>query len=430
MAKEQDGGYGEIELTPPTNGNKQLKQTVTAALDDNYDPNEDLVNEDVEQEVINRLNTAKQPPLRQADDGESDGLEEDDSLLDDMDDDESYDAVQPLKKKKAQAEEEEVASVEEEASEDEEGTTTDEGEAGSVKKKSRIPKRIESLTTKLKEQHQRYEQLEIEAAEREAQYTQALYEMNERLTNALQASANAEKMSASAEVEAALRKMKQAKANADEDAETDAMEALVEAKYRLKAAEAKLAEVPKMPDGYVRPQVNSRQVITERKNTRFVEANKQILGNPLVQNVLRAVDAKLQQEGFNPADDEYRTELTKRSNAALTKRGVGAKLVNPFDYTMDDDDSLVGYQGEDDTPPVKTKNVPAKKQVNPMSKGNPLPPRNRTVARLDDTDKHVIHKFGLKPEVYLKQRAVQNRVGKQEGYTPIYVPTRDNNSKK
>lgn len=371
---------------------------------DDSDPNADLYSEDVAEKIIKK---AVKKPAAPVEEDESDDDVETDI---DVSDDEPENEV-----------EESAEDADEPANEDSSKTvepTEQEATNAEDKKKSRIPKRIEQLMSKLEEKDEVLSLREMEFAQREAELIQTIQEFQKRASNNAVLVASSQVKEAEAAIEAARRKLRAARNSADEDMEMEAIEELTESKVQLREAKALADSTPKTVED--RAPVNTQQVIAKNKNARWVEANKNILSNPMATNLLVQIDSALQQEGFNPVDDDYREEMSNRLNKAFEKRNMGIKAVNPFKketYDFSDEDEDTAVEEKEPAPVAK------KKPLNPMSKGSPMPSKkSKTLARLDESDKFLTHKFGLRDDVLLKQKAYSTRTFK-DGYTPIYIPT-------
>lgn len=402
--------WGEVPLP---------KTTKVTTNEDSSDANDDLYSEAALEQVAEKVTKERAKARAQQEQIDDDEEEADDT-------DESSGADEDTGEDEDEQEQGETeASDDTKTSESEKDGKETEPEA--KKTESRIPKRIEQLINKLKERDILDQQREIEFAQREAQYLQAIQELEGQSSSNASLVASSQLKEAESAVEAARRKLRSAKMNADDDAELEALEELADAKARQREAAALAAKAPKNDeDAPQRAPVNPRQLLAYRKNQAWVEANKQSLQNPQVAMAVQAIDKQLQQEGFDPADDDYRSELSKRTNKTLSTKGIKAKINNPFEAANYGDD-VVGDEPAATSAAKETSatvaKAPAKKPLNPMSKGSPMPAKkSKTAARLDDNDKYIAHKFGLKGENLLKQRALSNRTS-GEGYVPVYIPT-------
>ena len=399
MAKENDDSYLDDSTSPGKWTEVKLDKTakVEDTSDEDSDPNADLYDDSATSQVAKKVAKAVKPPAE-----ETEETEDDTAYLEDDDEDE---APAPAE----ETTEDTVEAVEEPATE-------------TVQPKNKVQKRFERLIEKLKSETAEKQQLEIEASIREAQLLQAIQELQAQVVSTTSTAASTKIREAEGAIESARRKLKAAKMNADDDAELEALEELADAKAMKREADAIAAQTPKAPEGGAAPRqpVDPTQVIALRKNQAWIQANQKHLTNPVVARTVQTVDAQLQQEGFSPADDEYRSELSKRSNKALATRGLRVNLVastGEFDYA-----SLMGEEPDETPAPAP---VTKKKPINPMTKGAPSGgvKKNRTVARLDDSDKALAAKFGINPEVMLKQRALAARNSDTKN-VPVYIPTK------
>lgn len=400
--------WGEVPLPKTTN---------KTTSEDTSDANDDLYSEAALEQVAEKVTKerAKTRAQEQIDEEETDDAN-----------DESSGVEADTGEDGSEQEEDDEASDETQTDESEEGGKEETTEP--KKTESRIPKRIEQLINKLKEKDVLEQQREIEFAQREAELIQAIQELQSQSTTNATLVASSQLKEAESAVEAARRKLRSAKMNADDDAELEALEELADAKARQREAAALAAKAPKVDADKQQQQqapVNPRQLLAYRKNQAWVDANKQTLQNPQVAMAVQQIDKQLQQEGFDPADDDYRSELSKRTNKTLSTKGINAKISNPFEAANYGDDVVGDTEEEQAAEQAPAKKAPAavKKPLNPMSKGSPMPAKKaKTAARLDDNDKYIAHKFGLKGENLLKQRALSNRTT-GEGYVPVYIPT-------
>jgi len=406
--------WGEVPLPKTSN-------TTTSE-----DPNDDLYSDEALEQVAEKV-TKEKAKARSIERAKEEAAEEEYEEQD-VSSDEGAPVNEDADETNSEEEENTQTTDEEESGKSEEAG--EEATAEAKKTESRIPKRIEQLINKLKEKDALEQQREYEFAQREAQLLQAIQELETQSSSNATLVASSQLKEAESAVEIARRKLRNAKMNADDDAELEALEELADAKARQREATALAAKAPKV-DAETRQQqapVNPRQIIGYRKNQVWVESNKQALANPQVAIAIQSIDKQLLQEGFDPAEDDYRSELSKRANKTLSNKGLSVQLNNPFELANYGDD-VVGDVEEEKTVTQQKQSAPAvKKPLNPMSKGSPMQSKKtKTVARLDDNDKYLAHKFGLKGENLLKQRALSSRA--TGDYIPVYVPT-DKNKKK
>lgn len=296
-------------------------------------------------------------------------------------------------------------------------------------KKSRVPKRINSLINKLKAK-------DNAIAEKEFQYIDALRKLAEENAQLKELSATSLIRSAESRVEQAKKAFKLAAEEADIEAQMAATEELSDAKAELNQAKQFQKEALSQLEQFKPTQVTKELVYATNKANSWAESNAKLLTNPYVKTEVIKINKTLLAEGSLEHTDEHWDALNARLNKVLKAKNIKGRAMSIYD----DEGELVGGEiAKVPTKPAKPSKggvvAPQKKQATkPILKAPPVSVGNNSRAqyRLTNEDKAFLRANpSLSPEVYLRNKAIRKRTEQEKAkgmstssYTPIYIPTK------
>ena len=274
-------------------------------------------------------------------------------------------------------------------------------------KKSRIPKRIEGLITKLKEK-------DAILAEKQFQYAEVIRNLIEENEKLKATSITVAKAEAEAKYKQAKEKLKQANDMGDTDAVVEATEELADAKIAL----SRVAEAPQKANEV--PKITLEQSLGQIKAKAWIDSNPVVLQNPSLKSLAARINNQLLSEDFADYSDEFYVEISKRMNAELAKAGVKTRIKVPYGDFMAIEEDVT----EVEAPKSVKKKVPEKKVQGGMpsrTKAAGVPQKAKSI-RLDK-DYELAKKYGTPKEHYLKQKALlAKKSPDSNGYIPVYIP--------
>lgn len=282
-------------------------------------------------------------------------------------------------------------------------------------KQIRNQNRFEKLISLLKSK-------DDEIARERLQAAKDKQEREDELASYKEALANTYLDSSDQKIKAAEAKLRKAKQDLDIDSELEATRELQEAIVQKRTADDFKNQLPKERNS-VAP--DHKQFVTSQKTKAWMLSNRDLVDNPDIAPVIGKIAQQVQKEGYEPHEDEYYEEVTKRLNGRFETTNTRLKAFLPYDlYSADDTSELQSEPEVTKEAPVKESPVmDTKPKINPMAAAPRMVGKKKATleGKASAEDVAYAKRMGVDPKSFLLNSMLEDKKNKF-GYSPVYIP--------